>query len=478
MADFIKKFYIITLDGKKIIKLLGKDEIHLDFSPIINESGKVTRRSEYRAFVKSKELRDDNAMYYQLRRSVGIFEDECDENSLESYIIFIDFGEVNLEGKNKSDVAEAKSIIENGLYITFDSDEGEKHFVVFDKNASMSRQGRISFIDEKIKALADERISLGIPFDKFIIDKDKGDGTSEKVINSSKVSLSKYYAYRGLYFSSGCRIESDLLELNENTVLVLKDFAGGIDMKAKIITAERISDSEWETVSSEGNDLKGEKINFCDGEGIICPGYAEKISKFLGYEDNRLSTFQVRMPFTKGILHKVNFHKFIRDEILNSPEFEVKHKLNEIYVTDVFGIERNLKDVKIILTESMFKCVKWLQYAQDNCGAEFADPMIFYFKKFSEHDHALYIGNTNAIINHCGKVALNYQFFNTLKLSDDDFSCILENYLNDIRKVSAEDEEEDAEPDNFVTDEDKVVPVHKAAWREALKIDPGLAGAY
>ena len=92
-----------------------------------------------------------------------------------------------------------------GFTLTF-HDGTEKRFVPFDRSASMSRNFRISFIDADIRDSVNRRLCLDIDFTSF------------------PTVSSKLYAYRGLYLSTGSRVEmNECFRLNEESVLVLKD---------------------------------------------------------------------------------------------------------------------------------------------------------------------------------------------------------------------------------------------------------------
>ena len=83
-----------------------------------------------------------------------------------------------------------------------------------------------------------------------------------------------------------------------------------------------------------------------DGEGLISKELAGTIDKiFCGKHIHH--SFQIRMPFVKGMLHEVHFHDFF---------FSAGTK----YITDIWGVRHPVDDVDIILTQSMFKGYGWL----------------------------------------------------------------------------------------------------------------------
>ena len=130
-------------------------------------------------------------------------------------------------------------------------------------------------------------------------------------------------------------------------------------------------------------------------------------------------------PFTKGMLHEVDFHGFLREYAPASIQ-TIDNK--EVYnITDCFGIKRNLFEAQIILTESMFKAKKWLSrwvdyafhlseengfYNKYKISSD--DPMKFYFEKFQKYDHALYISGTDIPYFNRKLIKMNYQFLKVI----------------------------------------------------------------
>ena len=90
----------------------------------------------------------------------------------------------------------------------------------------------------------------------------------------------------------------------------------------------------------------------------------------------------ITLQFTKGVLHEVDFNKFFAEQITAKGD-PVPDRL---FIYDVFGIKRDLKKAKIILTKSMFKCAGWLEDLMKNIWNvtffdKFHDPMKFFFDK-------------------------------------------------------------------------------------------------
>lgn len=407
---------LITLDAKKILCNLTERNIVPK-----NDNYEIQFRYELfnnmdRDIISSEDVFRDNALFFQLRKTLPAGT-QIDENALKNFIVFVDFKDIFWE-HNFSEIPETSEtlarnelmsdkslayrlsrLFQDGLYLNFDGKIFKK-FVPFDKSSSMARNCQITFIDSQIKKFIDKRLMLDMDF------------------IGQPLELSKFYAYRGLYLSAAFRIDnSPQFLLNEESVVVLPDY--NTKLTQTVFTATK-NDSEnlWEYKFQD----KNLTIKIFDGEGLISPDFAEYISNFLQTQKNFNSvshSFQIRMPFIKGVLHEVDFEKFFSENLQTVPE--------ELLIKDIFGITRNLRNAKIILTESMFKCAKWIK---DQPTA--ADPMKYFFEKFATYEHALYVTNTEARLSNTGCVRLNYQFLSTLDLNLEEFNAIVEDQLKKI----------------------------------------------
>ena len=108
-----------------------------------------------------------------------------------------------------------------------------------------------------------------------------------------------------------------------------------------------------------------------DGEGIVSKQYARRLNQKYGGMVAHHS-FQIRMPFIKGMLHELDFKQLLPDA-------------GGSYITDLWGVKHPIRDVDIVLTKSMFKGYGWLC---EN-GMSWED----YWAAFKKYDHALYISN-------------------------------------------------------------------------------------
>ena len=441
------QFRIITLDAERIVTWKVRDaELRQDPDTRnyeIRRRFNLSGNSGDRAIIFHTDFQPNNALFFQLASLLQLT-DKDPERLLEHALVYIDFSRI-FQKQNQKNFGEEKffdesylvkpytlskekltennavvntskliTLFEYGIELSFDGNT-YKRFVPFDKSASMSRHSTISFIDAELKELVELRLMLDMDFAK----------------NDITVQASKYFAYRGLYMTTGTRIEG--LPLNEETVIVLDDFIENIPAtevftaKLKPKTGSKNSD-EWDFYTVK----KSPKINLFDGEGLISPPCAYDINKYLRQLDSEdkykfrgtAHSFQIRMPFTKGVLHEVDFVKFFIHE------FGLKNQVIE----DVFGVKRYLSKARIILTKSMFKCANWLK---EYCKAlELGDPMKFFFGHFAKYKHALYVLLTDANLRNSSRlVKLDHQFLSTLALTPKSFSSLVEQQIQSIKDL-------------------------------------------
>ena len=417
--------------------------------------------------LKNTDRHSDNALFYQI---INILKKERDDpDAVFKSVVYISFKEAILSRKLKkgTEGETVKSyteweretlysycniLFEDGFTIVFDDGE-VKTYIPFDKSGNMSRHFTITFIDKDIFEECDRRVRLDINFSDI------------------KVVLSKYYAYRGLYLTDGVRIpENEEFVLNEKTVLVIEDDNAHFT-KESVVTADKgdiLQEKELKTIKKIDEEIR---LNNFDGEGIISPGYADYINEMQRKEvhmQNHAASFQIRMPFIKGMLHSVDFHAFFKNEIGDE----------DYYIKDVFGIPRKLSDVQMVLTESMFKCKRWLEELQKlRSGSDdlIIDPMKWFFERFSAYSHALYICNTDANMG-SSRTILNYQFLNTMNIKAKALDNMLKQHINEAHSIPKTGAKYAVDITEYMMellygDEDSLVSI--PTWRYALNLNSG-----
>lgn len=510
-----------SVNCKKIIENDNKENITLDLS-----KGFI-----YESTVSSVDMVSENAFFYQALKALATAEVSsadktelhkqfvCLRNkrqSLLNHMVVLNFSDVF--NKNKDMASAGEVLLEKGLFIAFptydnnskkNNDEEEKTFIHFeasDKSGSMAKANKIYFVEN------DTKNGLKIKYDGNVC------GLKTELYrrlmldlvgnrNNSTAIKSKIYSYRGLYLTDASRIivndaglkrdEIDRKEenclgplLNAETVIVIADKEARCkkseDEKSMITATGIDKDENGKTIFQLKTQTNKEKfsqdtINYFDGEGLICPNYSDLINEQLGDREAKNATsYQIRMPFCKGMLHRVDFNRIIVNE-WNKRDGSTELK-GEAKIKDAFGIERDLSKVKIILTKSMFKAFKWFKKCCKDLGHE--DPMKYYFDQFNEFDHSLYISQIDTVhIRNLGKTKINYQIINPLALDDQDISLekILTEHKSVIESMNSNPIETylQVTANNVTVDEngelsdsdDCQIKRDKSAWISAIKYD-------
>ena len=194
-------------------------------------------------------------------------------------------------------------------------------------------------------------------------------------------------------------------------------------------------------------------INKFDGEGLIDKEYARMINLALNDTvtnfdeeddenyDNLMSaifgydvkdeqeekveikkkkgfSFQIRLPFIKGVVHACEFKKFFKSKGIK----QIYGKTFEDHNLRAYDIEK----VKLILTESQFKASGFIKNIKRK---ENESPISAFFRIMNEYDYFFAISNLEP--KHDNKVKLNYQFVSTIPF----FRRDLDNILLDNRRL-------------------------------------------
>ena len=240
----------------------------------------------------------------------------------------------------------------------------------------MSRESRLSFIREDFYAPISKRIMMDLEI--------------------KSCQLSKLYAYNGLMLSSGKRIEGIGIERKHRVIVV-----PNLKQKAEFVSIITVKDDGSNSSPRKfyrDETIRDINITCFDGEGLISREYAEELDKAYCGEHIH-SSFQIRMPYVKGMLHAVDFKDFFR-----------RHNVH--YIKDIWGDSHPVKSIDIILTVSQFKAYSWL----NDCRKRWRD----YWDAFKKYNHALYITNVSKEKPEA-LTQLNYQFLATVSILPEEF---------------------------------------------------------
>ena len=327
---------------------------------------------------------DDNALFYQIMcvlhgdaftgRPGGQL-----VTDLSDIIFYMDFsGIFDRSGARKKHLIrqeKARALFRpEGVSLDFGS--GPHRYLAFERSGSMSRQARLTFIREDFYDTVRRRIMMDMTI---------GD-----------CQLSKLYAYNGLMLSSGIRIDGIGIDRPHRVVVI--DNPTRTERNVSVITVE--DDGTQSSTRKYHRVEKKEDIEITcfDGEGLISKEYARVVDEKLCGKKVHTS-FQIRMPYVKGMLHEVDFKDFLT-------------LCGTDTITDLWGVQHPIQKVDIILTKSMFKGYGWL----NGSGMSWED----YWAVFRKYRHTLYI--TNVSKEKPEKITeLNYQFLTTVSIQGDEF---------------------------------------------------------
>ena len=327
---------------------------------------------------------DDNALFYQIMcvlhgdaftgRPGGQL-----VTDLSDIIFYMDFSGIfdrsGARKKYRIRQEKAKALFRpEGVSLDFGS--GPHRYLAFERSGSMSRQARLTFIREDFYDTVRRRIMMDMTI---------GD-----------CQLSKLYAYNGLMLSSGIRIDGIGIDRPHRVVVI--DNPTRTERNVSVITVE--DDGTQSSTRKYHRVEKKEDIEITcfDGEGLISKEYARVVDEKLCGKKVHTS-FQIRMPYVKGMLHEVDFKDFLT-------------LCGTDTITDLWGVQHLIQKVDIILTKSMFKGYGWL----NGSGMSWED----YWAVFRKYRHALYI--TNVSKEKPEKTTeLNYQFLTTVSIQGDEF---------------------------------------------------------
>ena len=320
---------------------------------------------------------DDCMMFYQAMAVLyGSEEPSSPCDRLSDVFVYVDFSGV-FDRRPVGRVAELQKKAEylfrpEGIEIVLDERYPARRYIAFERSASMSRHNVLSFVREDVYDPLRERMMLGM-----------------KIGNCQ---LSKLYAYNGLMFTGGRREEIQNL-LQEKRIIVI-DNPKSIVKDADIITVEDDgTDNSVRKYSRVETKADVEVLEF-DGEGII----SKELSSMLT-ESGQHHSFQIRLPYIKGVVHEVDFKKLFSE-------------LRVTKMIDIWGNAHAVADVDMILTKSMCKGFGWMT---EN-GLTWAE----YLNRCRKYDYALYISGTDKTEAQ-NIMELNYQFLNTLALTEEEF---------------------------------------------------------
>ena len=375
-------FYTVKLHSEKIIA--NKSKLNMTFEDLLRHGNIISLA--------------DSQMLKLIRRLTN---HNVDLNTLEEWYLERDRIKKRVNSKeNREAIKKIQKQIYDMMYIpeyiTVVIDKEKDYHTLFKKgfefngdkytrfscSASQARVSTVVFIKDAIKEQMKEMLDNGRRLDK-------------------PMAPSKYNAYFGLYSSA-------IHEVSPPRFCIIPDFLEEDVVKVDFVTTT----DDWSDDIIDERDIMVE-FNRFDGNGLISPQMAEQWSKDIGLyhpEDEEdkgyiACQFCIRQSFTKGMLNTFDFLKFC--ELKNNGNYIIK---------DVYGNDVDLREIDVILTEGQTKL--W-----DHFGYWDGDDFIPSQKVFEENiqKNNLVWGVTRYTPEEDDTILIaNYQFLQTLKMSDDD----------------------------------------------------------
>ncbi len=368
----LQKYSILEISARAILNTAKKTEngyrFYFDTNDETNQSAIM------------KMLQDDCAIFHQLQPFLPIDGEPAltSEDTFMTTLIYLDFSGIF----DRSAVGRMKALQEMAEYlfrpegIKFVFYRGPVRFVAFERSASMSRKNKLAFIRANLFDSVWERMTLGMKI--------------------GKCQLAKLYAYNGLMFTSGRAIEHGF-SMDADHIIVVDNPRSIVPNVATVTVEDDGSDAPMRRYSRVEKTADIEVLEF-DGEGLVSAELGYRLDPY-GYEKHDHHSFQIRMPYIKGVVHEVDFHKLFAE-------------LGVCEIIDIEGIRHPVSHVDMILTKSMCKGWGWMK---EN-GLSWRE----YLDRCRKYGHALFVSGMDKR-SQDGLTELNFQLLNTAAITAEEY---------------------------------------------------------
>ena len=215
---------------------------------------------------------------------------------------------------------------------------------------------------------------------------------------NQKLVPAKLEAYKALACSASTPVSWP------NGMIVVKDFETVFHEDTIYLTDE--NDGEPIMEYRENTEIH---MDACDGFGMMLPSLAERWSREIGL-DYVMSGCNTRLSFEKGMLFTFDFVDFAQ-KVAGSYD-----------VTDVWGQVHDIRDVELVFTESMLKI--WDGYTS----------MEQYLECCHENGYSICLTKVTPKTLE-NQRALNYQFIQSYRLTDDEIEELIAPTVQEINDV-------------------------------------------
>lgn len=367
----LQQYSILQISARTLLSCAGKTEqgyrFYFDATAISNQHA-ITQTTQA-----------DCGMYRQLLLALhgtGYYHLDPVAEDLKEVLLYLDFSGV-FDRRAIGRVKQMQELSEwlfrpEGIMVDFG--KGPVRFVAFERSASMSRENKLSFLRADLYDAMWERMTLGMDI--------------------HRCQLSKLYAYNGLLFSDGRRIEDFPLDADH---VVVVDNPRSIVKNVSVVTVEDDgSDQPIRRYSRVEKTADVEVLEF-DGEGLISWRLGEQLNPY--NEKGGHHSFQIRLPYIKGVVHAVDFASLFAE-------------LGVSEIIDIDGNRHRASQVDMILTKSMCKGWGWMK---EN-GLSWQE----YLTRCRAYGHTLFVTGMDRR-SRDGLTELNYQLLNTAAITAEEY---------------------------------------------------------
>ena len=232
--------------------------------------------------------------------------------------------------------------------------------------------------------------------------------------NEVKLVPAKLGAYEALVASGSLEVSwpKDKYATIPGGVIVVKD--AFTEFHADLINIDDSDRSQEPIVQFAANQLI--KNDCSDGCSMMLPSLSRRWNGELNDDyEHTMSGCNLRCAWTKGMTFTFDHIKFAEEIVGASDECPEKY-----FITDVWGHKRDIRESELIVTESQLKL--W------NCYDSWED----YYYKCLENKYTIRVAKTAP--HEVDSVRqLNYQFIQSLNLSNDDIQDLISTTVNEIK---------------------------------------------
>lgn len=250
----------------------------------------------------------------------------------------------------------------------------------FSCSASQARVNTIVFVDNSIKNELKRRLDNGRDM-------------------NHPLAPSKYNAYFGLYSST-------IKEVTKPRFCIVPDYC-----EKQPVDVDFVVETEKDKDDLIEKRTIGVEFNRFDGSGMISPQMAEQWGKDLG-EPFTPCQFCLRSSFTKGMVNEFDFVEWCKEN--NNGNY---------IITDVYGEEKDLREIDVILSEGQVKL--WDSWETQES-----------FEENCEKNHIVWGITKYAPEKDKDVLTTNYQFLQTLNLDDKMIEYLCQDTVDYIKGVS------------------------------------------